>query len=144
MQGRMEMPRHKGIKEKGLTSRRQGYYEQFNWNEVKENQEYLKREADRIKKTLEKGTAPPLSKAERMAAEKRRAENEAYLKKNLTPTNLYHAKPGTPEFEKGKKVCKHEISSEVQRAKDEYVRDTRALDPDNDARNLVERLRPNS
>jgi hypothetical protein len=144
LQGKFDMPKNKSMKEKGLSTRRQGYYEQFQWKEVQENRENLERQAARIRQTIEKGTGQPLSKAERAVAEKRRAENEAFLRKNLTPNNLYYAKPGTPEFEHGKKVCKRETSPEIQRVKDQYVRDTRALDPDNDARNLVERLRPSS
>jgi hypothetical protein len=144
LQGQLDMPTNRAIKEKGITSRRKGFYEQFMWKDVKENQEILKRQIARAKETLSRGQPRPLSRTERAQVEKQRQMDAEFLKKNLTPKQLYYAKPNTPEFNQGKKVCRREISAEIQSVKDRYIQATRRLDPDNDSRDLIESLRPGS
>ncbi len=144
LDGQIVMPTHKGIKETGISSRRQGRYEQHMWKDVQENKQILQRQIARVKLTLERGMPQSLSRAQRTEAEKQRVEDAEFLKKNMTPKNLYYARPNTPEFNQGKRVCKREISPEIQRIKDRYIQNSRRLDPDNEARDLIERLRPNS
>lgn len=144
LEGKIAMPTNKAIKEKGLTARRKGFYEQFQWKDVQENQVILKRQIERAKQILARGQPRPLSRSERANVEKQRQMDAEFLKKNLTPKQLYYAKANTPEFNQGKKVCKREISSEIQSVKDRYIQATRRLDPDNDQRDLIEQLRPGS
>ena len=111
---------------------------------VQENKQILDRQIERMKETLKRGEPRSLSKTERSAAEKQRQQDAEFLKKNMTPRELYYAKPNTPDFNKAKKVCRQEMTPEVQRVKDRYIQTTRALDPDDDSRDLIERLRPSS
>ncbi len=144
MRGQIVMPQHKGMKDGKMTSRKQGYYEQFQWKQAKEDQDLLKRQHEKTRRTLERGTPPPLDKNERALREKQLREDTEYLKRHLTPTKLYFAKTGTAEFEQGKKAFSRENTPGIQRVKDRLIQNTRALDPDSVDRNLVDKLRPSS
>jgi hypothetical protein len=144
MNGQLVIPTHKRATDAGLTDRKKGYYEQFLWRDVKEEDKYLRVRYERVKKALARGEAPNLSRKDRVSREAQMKADEEFLKKNMTPRTLYYAKPQTPEFEQGKKACAVEMSPQVQRIKDRYVQNRRALDPDNADRNIVERLRPTS
>lgn len=142
MQGQIDMPRNKNMKEKGMSSRKQGYYAQFQWKQAQESQRLLENQLKRTRGTLERGTPTPLDKKERMVREKQRQEDIEFLRKNLTPTKLYFAKSGTEEFEQGKRAFTRENTPAIQRVKDRLIQNTRALDPDSVDRGLVDKLRP--
>jgi hypothetical protein len=139
--GSLEIPKHRGIKEDGPSTRRQGYLEQFMREDVKEDQKILKERLARVNQALTVGSPPPLSKTDRAKREKEAAEQREWLRKNMAPRSLYYAKPNTPEFEQGKKAAAVEFQPEFQRVAENYVQNLRALDPDNTDRNHIEKLR---
>jgi len=144
MLNKFDMPTNKNIKEQGLSDHRRGFMERFSWSQAKEDPAILKRQYERVKKALDAGMPHDLNKRERSKRDEQLKQDEEFLRRNMTPRNIYFAKPGTPEFEMGKKACKREMAPDIERVKQRYVQNIRLLDPDNAERNLVERLRPSS
>lgn len=142
LQGRIVVSKNKRINETGLSDRKKGYFEQFLRDDVKEDKTLIKRRLDRVRHVLTQGTPQPLNRAERAKAEKQMEADREWLKKNMTPRELYYAKYNSPEFDKAKQAASRELKPTFQKVANRYVQTVRTLDPENEERNLLEKLRP--
>ena len=144
LRGQFEVPRNRRIQESGLSEHKKGYFNQFMRDDVREDKSIIEARLKRVKQVLERGTPQPLSRSERAKADKQMQEDREWLKRNLASQQLFHAKRGTPEFERGMQAVARERDPRFQRVADRYIQNLRRLDPNNVERNHLERLRPSS
>ncbi len=142
MQGHIDVPTNASINEQGLAERRRGYMERHMRTDISEDKALLKKNLDHLKRTLERGTPPSLSRDQRAKLEKQMAEDREFLKKNMTPKALYYAKANSPEFETAKQAVSREFKPDFQARAERFIQAKRALDPDDVERNNIEKLRP--
>lgn len=141
LKGELVIPTRPG---EGLSERRMGRYAQFMDKSVREEHpEWMQQEKKRLERVLSNGSPDSLSKAKRIALERKTNRQREWLKRNMTPRELYYAKYKDPNFEKAKKsITANDNSPAFQRVADEFKNSMRQLDPDNPDASNIERLRP--
>lgn len=140
LKGELVVPTRPG---EGLSERRMGRYAQFMDKSVREDPGILIKEQKRLERVLRNGSPDSLSKAKRIALERKVAEQREWLRKRMTPRQLYYAGYNSPDFERAKKsIAANDNSPEFQRVADDYKNSMRQLDPDNSDASNIERLRP--
>ncbi len=144
LQGQIVVPHMKGAGNEGMSERRLGRWNSFIDSSIKEDPALLNAQIKHLKQNLEKGSPRNLSKHERKALEKEVAEDRAYFKKHMVPSNIYYKKSSDPGFHKATEaVLKNEVSNvEFQKRADRYKNNMREVDSENPDASNIEKFRP--
>ena len=144
LEGHIVVAKNRATGNEGMDPRRMGRMAQFIDDNVHEDLSNVAAKVRRDEQLLKDFGPKPVSKRERPAMERRVEENRAWLATHMCPKSLYYLKADHPDFGRAKAAADQEHSAEYMRRADEFKRDMRRIDPDNDQASNLERLRPQS
>lgn len=144
--GRIVVPGNRGIGREGLDPRRQGRFEQFLRNDVKEDAGVLQGKIARDQRMLDMTDSGTFDKKQRREMERQVKSDIEAVRAKMCPQKLFHTSQTranglpNPKFAKAVELCKREHTEEYKFVANRLKENLRRLDPDGDSN--LERFRP--
>jgi hypothetical protein len=140
--GRIVVPTNKRIGSEGMDPRRQGHYESFMRDDVKEDAGLIRANIARDKRILEAGDPHNIDRRQRQKIEKEVERDRAWVQKEMCPKTLFNVQVNHPDYQQAVKACMREHTEEYKRVASRLKENLRRLDPDGSSN--LEAFRPNN
>lgn len=148
LDGKIVVPTNKAIGREGMDPRRQGRYESFMRDDVKEDTGLLRAKINRDKRLLEMNDPKNIDRKQRAQIEQQVKRDTAWIRRQMCPGRLFNVprnKPdGTkhPDFDRAVTACKREHTEQYKSVANRLKENLRRIDPDGESN--LEKFRPKS